>query len=349
VIEADIGNTDMIPDSPPPPGRRLWMERGYSRRQIGERMLAAVPELQLFAGIDTQTPPNAHTLPYPDLESIDPSELVSQLNQLIDKNRIEALWPQKSALYDLGLVACDVHSAASPETITLVEDKAAFSAWMVGDPHQAEATEVVGFEAVDVEYSRRHAAGREVCVKPVAGVNGHGFWLLNENAATLFLEQPDVREIHPDLYLSALALAEKEAGPQRLLVMDWLPGPEVSIDLLCWRGIPLVHAARTKNSLDERQIIESEHPTVDHARLIAAKLGFHGIISLQYRQSSEGDWKMLEINPRPAGGSVNSEDAGFGIISGWTKLVSGRAGPGDMKQREDKVVFDFKRIAIRVA
>ena len=31
---------------------------------------------------------------------------------------------------------------------------------------------------------------------------------------------------------------------ERMLVMDWLPGPEVSVDLLCWRGRPLAHAAK---------------------------------------------------------------------------------------------------------
>ncbi len=130
---------------------------------------------------------------------------------------------------------------------------------------------------------------------------------------------------------------EATKGAQRMIMMDYLPGPEVSVDLLTWEGTPLIHAARTKSG--DTQRIQSEHEVLEHGYDIASRLGFHGIISLQYRLDADKNWKILEINPRPAGGSTNSEDAGFGIITDWAKLVAGEIGPNDVKQRHGDVTF----------
>jgi predicted ATP-grasp superfamily ATP-dependent carboligase len=127
--------------------------------------------------------------------------------------------------------------------------------------------------------------------------------------------------------------------------MEWLPGPEVSIDILCWNGEPLIHAARVKAS-DNVQVIKSEHPMVEHARMLARKHKFHGIISVQYRLDANGDWKALEINGRPAGGCIHSEDAGFKIITMWTWLVLEVIRPEDVPQHHQfhgKKVVEFVR------
>jgi hypothetical protein len=114
--------------------------------------------------------------------------------------------------------------------------------------------------------------------------------------------------------------------------------------LLCWRGEPLIHAARTKLE-DGRQLIQSEHPVLDHTRSVAARLALHGIVSMQYRLDEEQNWKMLEVNPRPAGGVTHSEDAGFGIVSGWAQLVAHEAGPDDLQQHNDDMMYARTSVA----
>lgn len=328
-----------------PAGFTLWMERGFSRREMAPRMLAAAPSLRL---VSTPEQPvlGSPTVAYPPLDT---AEGIDALNELVARHGIDAIWPQRSAVHDLSGVACEVHTAGTPEVVALADDKGKFSDWLgADDVFRADATEVVGAAGVAEEYAKRSAEGRDVCVKPAVGVFGNGYWHLSERPEASLLNQIGAfREIHPRIYLAAMELEEEQTGPQRLLVMDYLPGPEVSIDLLCWRGTPLVHAARTKLD-NSTQRIQSEHPVVEHSRSVATRLAMHGIISMQYRLDREGDWRMLEVNPRPAGGCTKTEDAGFGLIANWAQLVAHQTGPDDITQYEGDVTLTFERVATPV-
>lgn len=319
---------------------RLWIERGFSRLPIAERMLAAQPDLELFTS-PSQTPEGATPLVMPQLSEDD---RIAGLNAVIAEHRIDAFWPQYAARKPLDGLNCVVHAAANPETIALVDDKDAFMRWIGDDPHRPDQVEVLGADGVEREYAARRAQGRTVCVKPVIGVNGNGYWKLVDQDGIKFLDDPEPREIDASVWLTAMRISERETPPRRLLVMDWLPGPEVSVDLLCWRGVPLSHAARTKIDA-AHQRIESEHVVIGHAQSVARMLDLHGIVSMQYRLDEDGAWRMLEVNPRPAGGSIHSEDAGFGIISDWTSLLVGAKRPEDIEQLTAAKTVRFTRNA----
>lgn len=267
------------------------------------------------------------------------TQVVDSINQLVDEHGIDIVWPQQSARYDLSTVRADVHTPATPEGIRLINDKIAFTEWLGDDPYRALTTEAIGVHAVAEQIELAEQQGRDVCVKPTFGIYGEGYWHLMRQPQTPFLKDPSKRQIHPDVYLAALAKDEAEYGPQRTLVMDWLQGPEVSIDMLSWRGTPLIHAARTKID-STHQRIDSDHSTIEHARSLVRRLGLHGVVSLQYMLDANEKWKILEINPRPAGGSVKSEDAGFGIISAWAQLLAGTKNPTDISQRDGSVMLE---------
>ncbi len=320
----------------------LWMEHGFSRREIGALMLEADADLEILSS-ERQPLTGTLALPFPIAKTPDAIETI---NRTAEQHGIDAIWVQNSALYDLSGIVPRVHAAATPDVIRLVDDKIAFTQWLGNDPHRPDATLTIGSEQVAKEYYRRSANGQEVCIKPVVGVNGGGYWRLNPHANASFLNDPTEREIHPEVYFTALAKAEQEAPARQMIVMDYLPGPEVSVDVLSWEGRPLSHAARTKvKGTQEFQHIDSEHPTIGHAYRTIGSLSMHGIVSVQYRLDAESDWKILEINPRPAGGSIHSERAGFGIISGWTKLVTGKVSPDDIKQHNGHTVLEMKRTA----
>ncbi len=317
----------------------VLVERGFSRMEIVEFMKKADSGLTVY-GTHEQPYEDCPTVMLPPLET---PEGIAQANALIAKHGIDAFWPQKSAEYDLSRLDCAVHTAADPATIALVNDKERFAAWLDDDIYRARSVGVLGADGVAEAIRDWRATDRPVCVKPVDGIYGQGYWRLVENGVSL-LDEPSGREISPNLYLAALRSEELVTGRRRMLVMDWLPGPEVSVDMLSWHGRPLIHAARTKLS-DSLQRIESEHPVIGHARAMVGKLGLHGVTSMQYRMSLQGDWKMLEVNPRPAGGSINGEDAGFGLLAAWARLLTGSVGPDDIKQVDATVDLRISRMA----
>lgn len=320
---------------------RLWIERGFSRLPIAQRMLAAEPTLEVLSS-PSQTPDGATPLHMPHVPLAMMAETVSML---VEKHHVDAFWPQHAARADLTQVPCAVHQAGTPETIAIVDDKTAFMESLGDDPHRPDQVEVLGADGVEREWRLRTAQGRATCVKPAIGVNGRGYWRLLEDGRSTFLDDPEPREMDAVIWMEAARLAERRSAPRRMLVMDWLPGPEVSLDLLCWRGRPLIHAARTKIDAN-RQRIESQHAVVGHARELAARLGLHGIVSMQYRLDHHGRWRMLEVNPRPAGGCIHSEDAGYGIITAWAGLVRGSKDPAACTQVERTTTIRFARTAI---
>ncbi|MGB4776833.1 ATP-grasp domain-containing protein [Microbacterium sp.] len=312
---------------------RVWMEHGFSRREIAPRMLRATSQLEIVSST-RQPVEGTEALDFPSAGTAD---AIGRINSTIRAHAIDAVWVQDSARYDLSAIEADVHAAADPKTIRLVDDKTAFNEWLGKDAYRPFSLEAVGVDAIRAAYERRRREGHEVCIKPVFGVNGEGYWRLSDSSRFSVLNHPDERVIHPEAYLTALTFQEQGRRPRRMVLMDYLPGPEVSVDVLMWWGKPLSHAARTKLDSDHQRI-ESDHEVVPHARRLARTLRLHGIVSLQYRRDAAGAWKILEINPRPAGGSVHSDDAGFAVVADWARLVAGEIGPADVKQHEASVV-----------
>lgn len=319
---------------------KFWIERGFSRLPIAQRMLRAQPSLELYTS-PAQTPVGATPLAMPQVAA---RELPAAIEQMIIEYGFEGFWPQNSAKVDLSELSCAVHAAGKPGIISLVDDKNAFMNWLGDDPYRPDQVEAIGAEGVEHEYHKRQAQGRITCVKPAVGVNGHGYWKLLSTNGYGFLDDPEPREIDSSVWIGAMRMAEREAEPRRMLVMDWLPGPEVSVDMLCWYGQPLIHAARTKIDANHQRI-EGDHVVVDHVRSLVKKLSLHGIISVQYRLDSHGSWRILEINPRPAGGSIHSEDADFNIISAWAGLIIGAIQPKDCRQIQSIKTVRFMRKA----
>jgi biotin carboxylase len=319
-------------------GVTLWVEKGHNRREIAERMVEAVPSLRIISTPEQQFT-GTEAIAYPSAET---EEGIAEFNRLTDLHGINAIWPQESGHFDLTNINAEVHVPATPETIALADDKIAFAEWLDDEAYRPFTAEAVGVNAIAALYEQRRAAGYEVVIKPAIGVASQGFWRLAERADVSVLNQPDRRVMHPDIYFKAMEVEEEINGPQRMIMMDYLSGGEVSVDLLAWRGQPLIHAARTKLER-RRERIQSEHDVIAHVYDTATKLALHGMVNVQYMKDKDGQWKMLEINPRPAGGTFYSEDTGFGIITDWARLVAHEIEPDEVTQRDGDVTIALHR------
>ncbi|WP_372425440.1 ATP-grasp domain-containing protein [Salinarimonas chemoclinalis] len=159
------------------------------------------------------------------------------------------------------------------------------------------------------------------CVKPASGVYGRGFWRLDPAAdAFAHLEDPDRRVVHPDVFAAAWALA-RERG--RLVVMDYLPGDEHSVDVVCDEGRLVAAAARRKSG--SHQVVTTRGPEIDLAEAVVAALGLDGLVNVQTKADGEGVPKLLEVNTRYAGGVGYSAAAGVNLPAIATATLLGLA------------------------
>lgn len=164
-----------------------------------------------------------------------------------------------------------------------------------------------------------------VCVKPASGVYGRGFWRLDPVAgAFAHLEDPDRRLVHPDVFVAAYASA-RETG--RLVVMEYLPGEEFSIDVVCDEGRLVAAAARRKTGAC--QVVTTRGPEIDAAAAIVAELGLDGLVNVQLKADERGALKALEVNTRYSGGVGYSAAAGVNLPAIAAATLLGIAPPAE--------------------
>lgn len=310
---------------------RIWFNRGYSLASIAKAMLAANPSLEVLVSIT----PGQAVRPGPTATWIEPAcddeAYVVWTRAQIVEHGIDLLVPtRRRKLLASADLPCQVHMPTSAANLDLIEDKFAFSQALVGEPIQLPTEQITSADQLRWQLERfaQLHPGAEPCVKPRFGVNGHGFWKLTDGSPSAHLMDPDAREMRRDLYLAAIEAGEKIGSFQPLVLMDFLPGPEVSFDVLAHEGALLKYVARTKQ--EKRQRLQSRHPLGAAARDLVRRFNLHGLVNIQFRKDRAGDWRALEINARPAGGSTYSEPFGSRLIGDWGALLAGTMAPEDV-------------------
>ncbi|KPN93440.1 ATP-grasp domain-containing protein [Pseudomonas nunensis] len=191
-----------------------------------------------------------------------------------------------------------VTGGMSMETFNNVDDKSRFTA-------EAERAGLACIPAVTVGNARELAAAYEtlssqgeVCIKPVVGIYGQGFWRFKADVDPFrCLENPDAREVDFETYLNIYKSGAERAP---MLVMPYLPGSECSVDMVCEAGKPVAFVGRRKQGV--HQTFERESAAVELALKAAAHFKCDGLVNVQTRDDQDGVPHLLEINPRYSGG-----------------------------------------------
>jgi carbamoyl-phosphate synthase large subunit len=156
---------------------------------------------------------------------------------------------------------------------------------------------------------------RPVCFKPTFGDGSRGFRVLDANRdrhSQIFREKPN------SVYLAYSELCEALDGDPdipELLVMEYLPHEEYSVDLLADEGDVIVAVPRlreqTTGGITTRSVIRDEPDVVAYAAHIVGLMKLHGIVGVQVRRDAARNPKIVEINPRIQGTIVHCTAAGI--------------------------------------
>jgi carbamoyl-phosphate synthase large subunit len=146
--------------------------------------------------------------------------------------------------------------------------------------------------------------GSQVCFKPSEANGSRGFRIISDQINELdllFNHKPS------SVYLSAqeaLRILGSGEFPE-LLISEYLPGEEYSVDCLAQHGEAVLVIPRLRkkmiNGISVQGEINRDESIIDYCTQIIRQLGLHGNIGIQVKRSEKGQFLILEINPRVQG------------------------------------------------
>ena len=151
---------------------------------------------------------------------------------------------------------------------------------------------------------------RPVVIKPTFGNGSRGTRILDKKKSRydqLFNEKPNNQYIGIDELLAIVA--EKNKIPE-MLVMEYLPGQEICVDILAEHGKTLFCSTRVGtviNSIMVSSEVKYIVEAADLAQKVVSLLSLDGNIDFDMKYGSDGFPYVMEINPRlPAGVAVQA-------------------------------------------
>jgi carbamoyl-phosphate synthase large subunit len=102
-----------------------------------------------------------------------------------------------------------------------------------------------------------------------------------------------------------------------LLVSEYLPGAEYTVDCLVQNGRPKLVLPRSREKMNSgisvQGTFQKNEQIISYCKEILLSLNLSGPIGIQVKQNKEGLFQLLEINPRLQGTSVAALGLGINL------------------------------------
>jgi carbamoyl-phosphate synthase large subunit len=172
----------------------------------------------------------------------------------------------------------------------------------------------------------------KICFKPPISNGMRGFRILhsdknaikNSRLNALINEKPNDVSI---TYEHFKKIVEESDYFPELLVMEYLPGEEISVDVMVSKGVMDSAVPRSRDkikmgiSFAGKTIKDNE--IIEYSRRIVEELKLDGNIGLQFKRDSKGVPKIIESNPRIQGTIVLCVAAGNNMINNAVRNALG--------------------------
>lgn len=189
-----------------------------------------------------------------------------------------------------------------------------------------------------------------VCTKPQISKGGRGFRVLKDNVDKLDL----LMNYKPDNTFTTfeeLRSILQNANPfPMMVVMEYLPGKEYSVDILARKGEPLITVPRSRDviklGISFIGVVENNIEVKEMANKIVKEIGLDYNINLQLKYSSDGIPKIIEINPRVSGTIVLCTGAGVNMPYLGVKMALGEKIPQIKPEYGTKMIRYWEEVFI---
>jgi hypothetical protein len=322
------------------PRLSIYFNRTYATNAQIIGMLRANPDGRELRVVGTHADPDSPVLASCDLALLEPEltgeDYVDWALEFTASHDIDVFVPR----LELAAIAGQRHRfqaqgvallAAPAAAVRLFADKAATYADAAGLGLAVPPYRVVseGTELLAAYAEIRELTG-SACLKPVTGVGADGFRILTDQPLTL---DDVLGPLPPTVHVRAVAEAidaARTAGTRvpPLLVLPFLTGPEISVDVLGGiDGSTLAAIGRAKYG--RRRVIVDDPGARAVAETLTAehRLAYLSNIQVRYWQGPADDRPLpylLEVNTRISGGLFQTSLAGVNLPWAAVRLALGQ-------------------------
>ncbi len=227
--------------------------------------------------------------------------------QICERHSVDVFWPGSEAKiiiqnkHRFAELGTRLVAVAEPEILKLIDNKAQFCD-QVDLPSAAPAAFRVfrNIEQFDAAFKELKADHAQLCVKPSKSIYGLGFSLLDEHrsSAEILISGEQYKIGLEDFKRGLTEMVECRP----MLLMEYLDGPEYSVDCVGIDGKVIAAIPRKKSPISGRaQTIVLNPVILDAVDQLAAQFKLNGIFNVQFKDAA-GKPRLLEINARMSGG-----------------------------------------------
>lgn len=234
-------------------------------------------------------------------------------------------------------------SVSDPSPLAIANDKLALLNFMKenGIPC-AEYSSVSNVEELKKAVIELGYPQKRVCVKATHGSGSRGFRILDAHKSKfdmLFHEKPNSSFITLEELISILS----EGEMPEMMVMEYLPGAEYTVDLLADHGRVLYNCCRKSTNMENSIMLDGlvvdNKSVLDLCKTIVEKLGLDGNIGFDVREREDGTPMIMECNPRITAGIPAFAAAGVNLPYLCVKKALGE----ELPKVELKIGLKMKR------
>jgi carbamoyl-phosphate synthase large subunit len=285
-------------------------------------------------------------------------DFISEMLEIAEKEEIDAIMPlatyelmnfskNKRRFEDIGVEVM----VSDPEPLGIANNKGKLCDFLrkkgISVPNSRIVKNSSQFEKCVFEFGYPDVP---VCIKPQVGKGSIGFRVLRNDVDKLDLlmnYKPDTTVITFEEMASILGSADN--FPE-MVVMEYLPGKEYSVDTLVKKGHSLVTVPRSRDviklGISFVGIVEDNMEVREMANKIVKEIGLDYNINLQLKYADDGIPKIIEINPRVAGTIVLCTGAGVNMPYLGVKMALGEEIPETTPKYGTKMIRYWDEVFI---